>query len=128
MYQKKCNLEQFVLKKTFILAFDKESLASMLTGLFYFLIICLTMNFLYCLNSIDPTKTHIFPNNILIYFYNFGLSNSICISTSFMLYMRHATMRAWMIRELKEHMHFFYCLKKIKNFHNPIKSTVATIQ
>ena len=107
-YKRKFDPGRSVLKKTILVTLEKQSLTDMLTGFWYVLLICLSMTLLYRLNSMDPEKAHIFPNYILIYFYHFGILNVICMSTALMYYVRHADMRAGMIREVKEKLNHFY--------------------
>ena len=109
MYKRKCHQDQLLLKETFLFTLEKKSITGILTGLFYILFICLILTLLYLLNSMNYTSTYIFPNNILIYFYHFGLLNMICLCTTFIFYMRHDAMRAGMIREVKEHLNVFGC-------------------
>ncbi len=107
MYKRKCDEGHSVLKKTFLLTLENQSLTSMLTGLCHILFTCLCMTLLYHLNSMDCTKTNFFPNNILIYFYHFAMLSAIFISNTIIFYIRLGPMRAVIIRELREHLNFF---------------------
>ena len=81
---------------------EKQSLSGVLSNSFFLLQVSMSIIFLFHINSMDPIKTRLFPNNVIIYFYYCVYFHFTVLSVLCLYYFNNKDLRKRMWREAKE--------------------------
>ncbi len=88
-------------KTSFVASLETKSLSGFFSAFSYLLLVLLAVTLIFYLNSIDYNKLKLFPFNLIVYFYHFGLFHLVCAWISLLYYWQHPPMRRIMVREAK---------------------------